>query len=212
MKKTMTLLVMLVVVMMANAQIITDMAPGILYLSNGTKVYTSQLPMAQYRLNATIQQCIAETQAEAYAREARHYQVSPNAVYSGGVYGGMYGGVGFGATGSSFSIGNSHWGIESSSSNWGGYQTKSSGIRIGSFHIGSSSAEYVQPTVATPSYTRSADTSSTSYQARKKADAAAATQRYSSMRSKGVVGNGTTTTTNTTSTYTTSNGSNLWNY
>lgn len=217
MKRTITMLVMLVVmVMVASAQIITDMEPGVLYLSNGTKVYTSTLPAAHYRLNATIEQCIAETQYEAYAREARHYQVSPNAVYGGGMYGigvaGIYGGVGFGATGSSFSIGNGHWSVGTSSTNYGGYKTKTTGIKIGSFHIGTSSAKYEQPAVSTPSYTRSVDSSSVSYEAQKKADAKKATTRYSQTRRSNVNNGQTTTKKVTTTSRDTASSANMWMY
>ena len=116
----------------------------------------------------------------------------------------------YGATGSSFSIGNGHWSVGTSTSNYGGYKRSSTGIKIGSFHIGTSSAKYEQPTVATPNYTRSANTSSASYQAQKKADAQKATARYSAMRNAGVVKGSTKTNTSSNSTTTAPTG--MWMY
>lgn len=199
------LLVMLTVVVVANAQRIAsqDYIDGTAYifLENGMRIAARDLPSANYRTGYTIEQCIAERQYERQAAEARRYRVDPSYdVYGYGV--GMYG-AGmypyYGAEGSSFSIGNSHWGVSTSSSNYGGYKRSSTGIRIGSFHIGSSSAKYERPTtVATPSYT-----------AQKKADAKKATARYSQMRSAGVV-NGSTKTNTSNSTTTAPTG--MWNY
>jgi hypothetical protein len=210
MKRTVVMMLMLVVmVMVASAQVITYIEPGVLYLSNGTKVYTSQLPPAHFRLHATIEQCIAETQAEAYANEARKYQVHPNAVYGGGMYGmgmvGMYGGVGFGATGSSFQIGNGHWSFGTSTSNYGGYTQKFKGLKIGSFKIGTTSASYEQPNYTTT--TRSAaetQPSSVSVDALKKVTRNSQTRRSN-------VNNGQTSTKKAT-TSDTATKTNLWMY
>ena len=214
MKRTLiTLMMLVVVVFVASAQVITYIEPGVLYLSNGTKVYTSQLPPAHFRLHATIEQCIAETQAEAYANEARKYQVHPNAVYGGGMYGmgmgmiGMYGGVGYGATGSSFQIGNGHWSFGTSTSNYGGYTQKFKGLKIGSFKIGTTSASYEQPTM--PNYTTrssAAETqpSSVSVDALKKVTRNSQTRRSN-------VNNGQTSTKKATTT-TRDTASNMWMY
>ena len=190
------LLVMLTVVVVANAQRIAsqDYIDGTAYifLENGMRIAARDLPSANYRNGMTIEQCIAERQYERQAAEARRYRVDPSYDvygYGVGMYGGVYGGY-YGAEGSSFSIGNSHWGVSTSSSNYGGYKRSSTGIRIGSFHIGSSSAKYERPTtVATPSYT-----------AQKKADAKKAAQRYSQMRAGVVKGSAKTNTSSNTTT------------
>lgn len=206
MKRTLITMMMLVVVMMAaNAQRIASQdyidGTAYLFLEDGRRIAARDLPSANYRSGMTIEQCIAERQYERQAAEARRYRVDPSCdVY--GMYGaGMYGGYipYYGAEGSTFSIGNSHWGVSTSSSNYGGYKRSSTGIRIGSFHIGSSSAKYERPTtVATPSYT-----------AQKKADAAAATKRYSQMRANGVVKGSTKTN---TSSNTTTAPTGMWMY
>ena len=207
MKRTLITMMMLVVVMMAAAQRIAsqDYVDGTayLFLEDGRRIAARDLPAANYRSGYTIEQCIAERQYELASKEARRYRVDPSYdVYGYGA--GMYGGyMPYGSEGSSFSIGNSHWGVSTSSSNYGGYKRSSTGIRVGSFHIGTSGAKYEQPTYAT----RGTSTSSASYQAQKKADAKRAT-RYSQMRSAGVV-NGSTTT-NTSSTTTAPTG--MWNY
>lgn len=208
MKRTLITMMMLVVVMMAAAQRIAsqDYVDGTayLFLEDGRRIAARDLPAANYRSGYTIEQCIAERQYELASKEARRYRVDPSYdVYGYGA--GMYGGyMPYGSEGSSFSIGNSHWGVSTSSSNYGGYKRSSTGIRVGSFHIGTSGAKYEQPTYAT----RGTSTSSASYQAQKKADAKRATARYSQMRSAGVV-NGSTTT-NTSSTTTAPTG--MWNY
>lgn len=214
MKKFFMVISMVVMAMVSNAQIITDMdmesGEPILYLSSGQKVMRSTLPRANYHVGATIEQCISETAYRKYAEEARHYQM-PAGGYGAGI---MYGGypVVYGGSGTSFSIGNEHWGFSSSSSNYGGYKASSTGVRIGSFHVGTSSAGYSQPTTSTPSYTRSA--SSASYEAQKKADAKAAASRYSNMRNVNGSGNGSVNKTTRTASNlkTASNGGNLWNY
>lgn len=207
------LLVMLTVVVVANAQRIAsqDYIDGTAYifLEDGRRIAARDLPSANYRNGMTIEQCIAERQYELASKEARRYRVDPSYdVY--GMYGGVYGGYipYYGAEGSSFSIGNGHWSVGTSTSNYGGYKRSSTGIKIGSFHIGTSSAKYEQPTVATPNYTRSANTSSASYQTQKKADAKKAAQRYSQMRA-GVV-NGSTKTNTSSNTTTAPTG--MWNY
>lgn len=210
MKRTVVMMLMLVVmVMVASAQVITYIEPDAIYLSNGTKVYTSQLPPAHFRLHATIEQCIAETQYNSYQKEARKYQLTPGAVYGGGMYGmgmiGMYGGVGLGTTGSTFSIGNGHWSVGTSSTNYGGYKTKSTGIKIGSFHIGTSSAKYVNQ------YNTRSD-SSASYQIQKKADAKKAAQRYSQTRTTGVTNNSQTSTTQKATTTAKDTTRRMWMY
>lgn len=211
MKKMMILLVMLTVVVVANAQRIAsqDYIDGTAYifLEDGRRIAARDLPSANYRSGYTIEQCIAERQYERQAAEARRYRVDPSYdVYGIGMYGGVYGGyVPYGAEGSSFSIGNSHWGVSTSSSNYGGYKRSSTGINIGGFHIGTSSAKYEQPTYAT----RGTSTSSASYQAQKKADAKKATARYSAMRNAGVVkGSAKTNTSSNTTTAPTG----MWNY
>jgi hypothetical protein len=208
MKKMMMLLVMLTVVVVANAQRIAsqDYIDGTAYifLEDGRRIAARDLPSANYRSGYTIEQCIAERQYERQAAEARRYRVDPSYdVY--GMYGGVYGGYipYYGAEGSSFSIGNSHWGVSTSSSNYGGYKRSSTGINIGGFHIGTSSAKYEQPTY------RGTSTSSASYQAQKKADAKKATARYSQMRANGVV-NGSTKTNTSSNTTTAPTG--MWNY
>ncbi len=199
MKRTLITMMMLVVVMMAaNAQRIAsqDYIDGTAYifLEDGRRIAARDLPSANYRSGYTIEQCIAERQYELASKEARRYRVDPSCdVYGYGV--GMYG-AGmypyYGAEGSSFSIGNSHWGVSTSSSNYGGYKRSSTGIRIGSFHIGSSSAKYERPTT------------------QKKADAAAATKRYSQMRANGVIKGSTKTNTSSNSTTTAPTG--MWMY
>lgn len=210
MKKMMLTIVMLMTVALAgNAQRIASMmmedGRGVMYLEDGRKIFTDLLPEANYRTGETIEQSIARTQYERAADEARKYRV-PNNNCGYGMYGGVYGGyVPYGAEGSSFSIGNSHWGVSTSSSNYGGYKRSSTGINIGGFHIGTSSAKYEQPTYAT----RGTSTSSASYQAQKKADAKKATKRYSQMRANGVVKGSTT---NNTSNSTTTAATGMWMY
>lgn len=210
MKKMMLTVVMLIVVALAgNAQRIAsqDYIDGTAYifLENGMRIAARDLPSANYRSGMTIEQCIAERQYELASKEARRYRIDPSYdVY--GMYGGVYGGgmyPYYGAEGSSFSIGNSHWGVSTSSSNYGGYKRSSTGINIGGFHIGTSSAKYEQPTY------RGTSTSSASYQAQKKVDAKKATQRYSQMRANGVV-KGSTTNTSSNSTTTAPTG--MWMY
>lgn len=209
-----TVVMLIVVALAGNAQRIASQdyidGTAYLFLENGMRIAARDLPSANYRNGMTIEQCIAERQYERQAAEARRYRVDPSYdVYGYGAYG-VYGGVPYyGATGSSFSIGNGHWGVSTSSSNYGGYKRSSTGIKIGSFHIGTSSAKYEQPTVATPNYTRSANTSSASYQTQKKADAKKAAQRYSQMRA-GVVNGSTKTNTSSNSTTTAATG--MWMY
>lgn len=172
MKKMIFFVMMVMVAIVANAQVITDMDVNYIYLSNGTKVRYTDLPDAHYHLHASIQECIAETAYNKYAEEARHYRVPVGAGY--GYYGaGMYGVPVYGGESSSFSIGNEHWGVSSSSVNYGGYKMSSTGVRIGGFHIGGSKSGYSR-------------TSSASYEAQKKADAKVAAKRYSQMKTAGV--------------------------
>jgi hypothetical protein len=207
MKRTLITMMMLVVVMMvANAQRIAsqDYVDGIpyIFLDNGMRYDARDLPAANYRNHLTIEECIAERQYEQQAALLRRYRIN---AYEYGMYGGFYGGyVPYGAEGSSFSIGNSHWGVSTSSSNYGGYKRSSTGINIGGFHIGTSGAKYERPTTATRGTT---STSSASYKAQKKADAKKATARYSQMRS---AGNGQTSTKATTTTKDTTSA--MWMY
>ncbi|MBR1600349.1 MAG: hypothetical protein IJ677_02090 [Alphaproteobacteria bacterium] len=200
MKRTITMLVMLVVVVFASAQRIAEQryenGQAVLYLENGQRILAGSLPRANYRAGETIESSIVRTAYERAVAEAAKYRVDVPCGYYGGYYGGY---IPYGGSGHTFSIGNSHWGISSSSSNYGGYKTKSTGIRIGSFHIGTSSAGYSR-----------AD-SSASYEAQKKADAQKATARYSAMRANGVVKNGSTTT-NTSSNSTTTAPTGMWMY
>ena len=191
-------MVMMAMVLGANAQRIAsmDMVSGqhMLFLENGVAVNTRDLPGGvQYHVGMTIEQCIMRSQQEAYAANARRYQMPIGAGYGAGM---MYGGYPmYGATGTTFSVGNEHWGFSTSSSNYGGYKTSSTGLRVGSFQIATSSAGYSQPTASTRGTT-------TVSPEQKKADVKAATARYSNMRSSGVVNSGSvqkTTTTSTTS-------------
>lgn len=171
MKKMMFFVMMVMVAIVANAQVITDMDVNYIYLSNGTKVRYTDLPEAHYHAYATIEQCIAETAYNKYAEEAKHYRLPVGAgMYGAGYYGAypVYGGES-----SSFSIGNEHWGVSSSSANYGGYKMSNSGIRIGGFHIGTSKSGYSR-------------TSSASYEAQKKVDAKVAAKRYSQKKAAGV--------------------------
>jgi hypothetical protein len=177
MKKFFMVFMVVVIAMVANAQVITDIvrengSTAWVYMNNGQKVRYESLPRGvHYERGYTPEQCIQRSAANAYYDEMQHYQLPVNAGY------GMYGAVGvpvgiYGGTGSSISIGNEHWGFSTSSSNYGGYKTSSTGVRIGSFHIGTSNAGY---------------TSSSSYETQKKADAKAATTRYSNMKSNNKV-------------------------
>ena len=184
MKKMILFAIVAMFAMVANAQRIAEQryenGMAVAYLENGQRVLMSELPAARYRNGETIQQSIARTQYEDAVAYSSRFRVNS---YDYGMYGGMYGMYPvYGGEGTSFSIGNEHWGVSSSSSNFGGYKTSSTGIRIGSFHIGTSSAGYTK---------------------QKKADAKAAAQRYSQMKSAGVTasssnGNGNTNSANTT--------------
>ena len=176
MKKMMFIFVMLVMVVMnASAQRIAEQryenGVAVAYLENGQRVNMSDLPAARYRNGETIQQGIARTQYEDASAYAARFRVTTNN-YGYGMYGGYY--PVYGGSGSSFSIGNEHWGFSTGSSEFGGYKTSRTGVRIGGFHIGTSNS----------GYTRSSSTAS--YEAQKKADAKVAAKRYSQMKTAGV--------------------------
>lgn len=201
MKRTMMFVVMLVgMVICASAQYITKISPrdGVIYMSNGATVSyeavaaqmaAQGLRADQLRPGETLQYGAARMATENYTREVERRGMNTPANIYGGMYGGMYGGVMpvLGTSGSSFSIGNEHWGFSTSSSNWGGYKTSSTGLRIGSFQVGGSTSGYV---------------GDSSYTARKKADAKTAAARYSATRSNNnkVSGNSSSTRTTTTNT------------
>ena len=192
---------MLISVVCASAQYITKISErdGVIYLSNGATVsyeaVAAQMAAQgiradQLRPGETLQFGAIRQQAENYKREVerRGYNTPAN------IYGNVYGvgvGVGmvpvFGTNGKSFSIGNNHWGFSTSTSNWGGYKTSSTGLRIGSFQIGGSTSGFV-------------GLDSPSYNNQKKADAKAAAKRYNTTRSNSKVsGNSRSTRTTTTS-------------
>ena len=204
MKKFMFFAVMVMFAVVANAQVITDMDVNFIYLSNGTKVRYSDLPDAHYHAYATIDQCIAETAYNKYAEEAKHYRLPVGAGYGAGYYGAypVYGGES-----SSFSIGNEHWGVSSSSSNYGGYKTSGTGIRIGSFHIGTSKSGYTQPSYNNGTSYEAAPTAS-----QKKADAKAAAQRYSQMKATGVTRSSSNGNSNSNTTLKTNSGTSVLLY
>lgn len=196
MKKMMFFVVMLVCAVVANAQRIADMGmengQRVIYLENGQKIFSSSIPNSnRFRRGETIQQGLARTQYEDYAAEAAKYCLTSNTYgYGAAMYPAVYGGMYpvYGGSGSSFSIGNEHWGFSTSSSEFGGYKTSSTGVRIGGFHIGGSKSGYTRQ-------------SSASYEAQKKVDSKAAAQRYSQMKAAGVTAsssNGNTNSANTT--------------
>lgn len=183
MKKMMFFVVMLVCAVVANAQRIADMGmengQRVIYLENGQKIFSSSIPNSnRFRRGETIQQGLARTQYEDYSAEAAKYCLTSNTYgygYGAAMYPAVYGGMYpvYGGESSSFSIGNEHWGVSSSSSNYGGYKTSSTGVRIGGFHIGGSKSGYTHQ-------------SSASYETQKKVDSKAAAQRYSQMKAAGV--------------------------
>ena len=196
MKKFMFFVVLFVMSAVAvNAQEIISIGAGQIRLANGvvidgTKIENPHLLRVGEDINAGLAR-IAQQTAMRRRQEAMNaaytdmYAAMSGAYYGGGYYGGAYYGGAvapvapvYGGGSSSFSIGNDHWGFSTSSSNYGGYKSSSTGVRIGSFHIGTSNSGYSQPTMATPSYTRS----SASYEAQKKSDAKAAAKRYSAMK------------------------------
>lgn len=145
MKKMFVLFCMLIgMSTMVEAQVITRIkqvtgSETWVYLSDGRKVLYDTLPQGVfYSEGKTIEECIALAAYKKYADEASCYQL-PVGAGMAGIYG-MY--PILGGNGTSFSIGNEHWGFSTSSSNYGGYKTSSTGIRIGGFHIGTSSAGY----------------------------------------------------------------------
>lgn len=208
MKKMMFIFVMLVMVAMsANAQRIAEQryenGVAVAYLENGQRVNMSDLPAARYRNGETIQQGIARTQYEDASAYAARFRV--NNSYGYGMYGaGMY--PVYGGSGSTFSIGNEHWGFSTGSSEFGGYKTSGTGIRIGSFHIGTSKSGYTQPSYNNGTSYEAAPTAS-----QKKAAAKAAAKRYSQMRAAGVTSNGNTNS-NSNSNVTTSTGASVLLY
>lgn len=195
---------MLICVVCASAQYITNVSPrdGVIYMSDGSVVSYEAVAtqMAAQGLRAdllspgeTIQFGAMRQQAENYTREMERRGYNTPANIYGGVYGGIgvYGGVMpvFGTSGKSFSIGNEHWGFSTSSSNWGGYKTSSTGLRIGSFQIGGSTSGFV-------------GLDSPSYNNQKKTAAKKAAARYSATRNSKVSGNSRSTRTTTTNTTT----------
>lgn len=129
MKKTMMVIMMLVVaVMSANAQVITSMdmedGHGVIYLSDGRKIDARSIPGSnRLRVGETIEWGLARTSYDDYAREAAKYQLP--------VGGGWYGGLG--TTG--ISVGNKHAGFSIGLPM--GYPGMGAGVgvRIGSFHF-----------------------------------------------------------------------------
>jgi len=209
MKRMFTIATMLIgMVICASAQYITNVSPrdGVIYLSNGTTVSyeTVAAQMAaqglradQLRPGETLQFGAMRQQAENYKKEVERRGLNNPVDIYGGVYGvGVGVGVGMvpmipmiGTNGKSFSIGNEHWGFSTSSSNWGGYKTSSTGLRIGSFQVGGSTSGFVGFDNNSPSYTN-----------QKKANAKAAAVRYIAPRSNSKVsGNSLSTRTTTTS-------------
>lgn len=144
----------------ANAQVITDMDANYVYLEGGVKIPYASLPPASYHINGTIEGCINETAYRAYAKEARHYTRSgAGAYYGGGVYGGVMPVV-FGGNSSSFSVHTKNVGFDTYSTEFGGYKSSGTGLRVGDVNIRMSNSGYRNRTsTATPSYTRSATTS-----------------------------------------------------
>lgn len=201
MKRTLVMMFMLISVVCASAQYITNVSPrdGVIYMSDGsvvsyeavaTQMAAQGLRADLLRSGETLQFGAARMAAENYKREVERRGYNTPANIYGNVYGvGVYGGVMpvFGTNGKSFSIGNNHWGFSTSSSNWGGYKTSSTGLRIGSFQIGGSTSGFV-------------GLDSPSYKNQKKADAKAAAKRYNTTRSNSKVsGNSRSTRTTTTS-------------
>ena len=158
MKRMFLMLTMLLgVVMAANAQYITNISPrdGFVYFSDGsavsydlvsTEMARRGLSIGHLRTGETLEGGMRRLAADQYRKEIERRGLNTPPAYSPYDYGYGYGaGVVapmFGGGGFSFSIGNGKWGVSSSSSNYGGYQMKSGGIRIGNFHIGGSSSGY----------------------------------------------------------------------
>lgn len=208
MKKMMLFTVMVVMAMVANAQRVVNIYQGWAYLDNHQKVQICNLPCAGnwVRIGYTIEESYAMAVQEAAMREEMMYMSSPE-VAAAGMYGagmtGMYGMPIYGGSGSSFSIGNEHWGISTSSSQYGNYKRSATGLRIGSFNVGMSNAGYTQPTTATSPYTTATSgltRGTAAYENQKHADArAAASTRSIRIGNNGTVrmDNGTTSTTAT---------------
>lgn len=154
MKKFFVMMVMLMaMVMSANAQLITDMGmisgEAVVYLEDGRIIPLSCLPRAVYHAHATIQECQAETANRMMAERARHFNGMYTGVYGAGMYP-MYGGKS-----SSFSVQTKNVGFDTYSSEYGGYKSSSTGFRWGDVNVRMSNSGYSNST-ATPSYTRSA--------------------------------------------------------
>lgn len=190
MKKMMFFVVMLVCAVVANAQRIADMGmengQRVIYLENGQKIFSSSIPNSnRFRRGETIQQGLARTQYEDYAAEASKYCLTSNTYgYGAAMYPAVYGGMYpvYGGSGSTFSIGNEHWGFSTGSSEFGGYKSSGTSLRIGSFQIGSTKSGYTQP-----SYNNGTSYEAVPTASQKKADAKVAAKRYSQMRTAGGV-------------------------
>jgi len=189
MKKMFFAIVMVMVAMVANAQRIAEQryenGVAVAYLENGQRVNMSDLPAARYRNGETIQQGIARTQYEDASAYAARFRV--NNSYGYGMYGGYY--PVYGGSGSSFSIGNEHWGFSTGSSEFGGYKSSGTSLRIGSFQIGSTKSGYTQPSYNNGTSYEAAPTAS-----QKKAAAKAAAKRYSQNRANATATDSNVTT------------------
>jgi len=129
MKKMMLTIVMLIVaVMSANAQVITSMGMedghGVIYLSDGRKIDARSIPGSnRLRVGETIEWGLARTATDDYYREAAKYQLP--------VGGGWYGG--YGSAG--ITIGNKHAGFSIGLPVGYPGMGANVGVRIGSFHF-----------------------------------------------------------------------------
>ena len=204
---------MVMFAVVANAQYITKTCPmdGLIYMSDGSAMDYDQvnsylislgLPGAGHlHTGETLQENILRMQRNKNSEIIRRRGL--DTPYSG--YG-MYGGVGmamtmpiFGGNGKFISLGNEHWNFTHSESNFGGYKTSATGVKVGSFDFQIGSSGYQEPTAtaSTGCYTRGT-ASSASYETQKKADTKKASAAYS-MKKNNVAASGNTRSTSYTS-------------
>lgn len=216
MKKMMFVFFMVMaMVMSANAQVpagiyqgperVVNTYLGWAYLENHTKVCFRNYPCGGnwVKVGMSIPDAYMYAMYEAAMEEEMHYMPSPTSVANYGAYGvaGMPVGVyGLGES-SGFSLKVGKHSISTSSSKYGAYESGSLNVKVGdvqfgTYHSGVSKAAKqaaAQQLATTGCYTRGA--SSASYETQKKADAKAATARYSNMKKNNVVASGNTRST-----------------
>ena len=146
--KKMLFMVFMVVAMVANAQEIVSMGCGEIMLQGGVVLDASRIPNSHLLrggedINYGIQRAamlVAQRRRMEAAKAAysdMYATMAAGAAYGGACYGGVAPvAVGGGYESSGFSIGNSHWGVSTSSSKCGAYESGSTNIRVGGFHIG----------------------------------------------------------------------------